>query len=229
MKKVLFLGTLLCAMSFGLFAQDNEQKDEAIARSQDVMNIKLGNELAKHGYATQSTISLLEAARILDGVQTRALEAERTTQGGQASSGDRKEAIGFNPETLIADAKRYAGNDQHLLALVADVESAIKASHGTNRGSTIGPTTKVDVVSARTTDVYQVSFYGGQTAECAVIGDGDTDLDLYIYDENGNLIVKDDDYTDNCYVRWTPRWTGKFTIKIKNRGNISNRYVIAVN
>lgn len=62
-----------------------------------------------------------------------------------------------------------------------------------------------------------------------VNGDGDTDLDLYVYDENGNLMGKDIDYSDYCVVSWTPRWTGPFTIKIKNRGSVYNRYKIYTN
>ena len=65
--------------------------------------------------------------------------------------------------------------------------------------------------------------------EVAVVGDGDTDLDLYIYDSNGNLIEKDDDYTDTCYCSWTPKWTGAFTIKIKNRGGVCNYYTLYTN
>ena len=50
-------------------------------------------------------------------------------------------------------------------------------------------------VKAKGTDVYHISFRAGQTAVVTVIGDGDTDLDLYVYDENGNLIDKDVDYS----------------------------------
>ena len=60
-------------------------------------------------------------------------------------------------------------------------------------------------------------------------GDGDTDLDLFIYDENGNLIDSDDDDTDYCVCSWRPRWTGKFYIRIKNLGRISNAYTIRTN
>ena len=66
-------------------------------------------------------------------------------------------------------------------------------------------------------------------AEVVVSGDGDTDLDLYVYDSNGNLIAKDDDYTDGCYVRWRPSWTGRFIIKIVNRGPVYNKYVLMTN
>jgi hypothetical protein len=76
---------------------------------------------------------------------------------------------------------------------------------------------------------FSVSFYGGQTARVVVSGDGDTDLDLYVYDVFGNLIASDDDELDDCVVSWTPRWTGNFTIKVVNRGIVYNDFVLATN
>jgi hypothetical protein len=62
-----------------------------------------------------------------------------------------------------------------------------------------------------------------------VQGDGDTDLDLYVYDEFGNRVAADEGPTDHCSVIWTPRWTGTFTIKVVNRGALSNRYRLRTN
>jgi hypothetical protein len=72
-------------------------------------------------------------------------------------------------------------------------------------------------------------FRGGETAVVRVKGDGDSDLDLYVYDENGNLVGADRDSTDNCLVIWKPRWTGKFTIKVVNCGPMANRYQLRTN
>ncbi|MBP5670914.1 MAG: hypothetical protein J6X49_00865 [Victivallales bacterium] len=84
-------------------------------------------------------------------------------------------------------------------------------------------------VGPKETDSYERHFTAHERAAVIVSGDGDTDLDLYVYDENGNLIAKDEDNTDECLVTWTPRWTGKFIIKVVNCGSISNRYTIRVN
>ena len=96
-------------------------------------------------------------------------------------------------------------------------------------GSVSGRSTTFERVEANTTDVFKRTFFGGESATVSVIGDGDTDLDVYVYDENNNLIAKDDGPTDNCFVRWTPKWTGKFTIRVVNRGRVFNRYRIATN
>ena len=96
-------------------------------------------------------------------------------------------------------------------------------------GAVGGPKSNTDRVQANDTDRYEVEFRGGEQARVVVDGDGDTDLDLYIYDQNGNLITKDDDNTDYCICTWTPKWTGKFTIRIVNRGNVYNEYTIRTN
>jgi hypothetical protein len=85
------------------------------------------------------------------------------------------------------------------------------------------------VVRLGMTDVIKATIHVGHLAEVAVLGDGYTDLDLYIYDPAGRLVGKDDDETDRCYVRFFPRTSGIYTIKIVNRSDtLSNAYVIAV-
>ena len=85
-----------------------------------------------------------------------------------------------------------------------------------------------ECVLANSTDVYHFTAKAGEETMVMVIGDGDTDLDLYIYDENDNLIDKDVDSDDTPICTWTPKWTGKFTIKIKNLGSVRNYYTLWV-
>ena len=77
--------------------------------------------------------------------------------------------------------------------------------------------------------MYTLNFKGGQIAAIRVSGDGDTDLDLYVYDERGNLIASDTDRSDECVVAWTPRWTGPFIVRVKNLGGVYNRYRMITN
>ncbi len=78
-------------------------------------------------------------------------------------------------------------------------------------------------IPANSTRTWSYNFRANTEARVTVDGDGDTDIDVYIYDENNNLITKDDDTTDYCICTWTPKWTGKFTIKVVNRGSVYNR------
>jgi hypothetical protein len=83
-----------------------------------------------------------------------------------------------------------------------------------------------DRVPAFHTNTYTLTFRGGQSAMVYVDGDHDTDLDLYVYDQSGNLIGCDQDFTDICLVRWVPRWTGTFYVRVVNRGPVYNNYLI---
>jgi hypothetical protein len=85
------------------------------------------------------------------------------------------------------------------------------------------------VVRPHTTDVIKATILGGQWAHVGVIGDGDTDLDLYVYDPLGRLVGSDDDPTDDCLVSFFATMTGTYTIKVVNRSDyLSNAYMIAV-
>ena len=91
-----------------------------------------------------------------------------------------------------------------------------------------GPQCGIHQVAAYGRNVFRVSFYGGELAGVRVIGDHDTDLDLYVYDEDGNLVASDSDYTDDCIAAWLPVWTGTFKIVVVNRGPVYNEYSIMV-
>jgi hypothetical protein len=86
-----------------------------------------------------------------------------------------------------------------------------------------------EIVYGRSSVQYDTTFVDGYLAEVAVVGDGDSDLDLYVYDEFGNQIVADRLPSDVCYVSWVPRWTGRFTIVVTNLGSIYNRFTIQTN
>jgi hypothetical protein len=91
-----------------------------------------------------------------------------------------------------------------------------------------GPVQAKDTVQRERSDLYQVWFNGHETAQVLVAGDGASDLDLYVYDENDNLICRDDDGTDRMLCTWTPRHTGMFTVEIRNLGD-ANAYDLITN
>ena len=72
----------------------------------------------------------------------------------------------------------------------------------------------------------KVVFVANKLAEFVLIGDGDTDIDVYILDANGKEVAKDVDPaeygSDLCVCRWTPTEEQEFTIRIVNHGNVYN-------
>ena len=79
------------------------------------------------------------------------------------------------------------------------------------------------------TTTYDTRFYGGERAEIEIDGDNYSDLDLFVYDENGNLVASDTDSLDFCYVAWVPKWTGNFRVQVVNVGSDANWYDIETN
>ena len=112
---------------------------------------------------------------------------------------------------------------KYVLLTLAALAAAVPTVYA---GPIGGAGCRIEAVQRFATDEYRVTFYGGQTARVSVSGDRDTDLDLYVYDEFGNLIASDTDLSDQCVVGFTPRWTGKFVIRVVNRGGVYNRYTI---
>lgn len=233
MKKVMFLSIIvLSAMMVSCgkqTAQTNEQKEEITAQaSQELSAIRTAIDLAKYGYEAESASALIEAANILAATPAQDLDAEATVNEQTANETEKADKAQVNPAQLLADARDLT-DDATLLAMADRVSARLNAAAEGTRGAVGGPKRGYGTVYARDYTYYTAKFWANELAEVLVSGDGDTDLDLYVYDENGNLITSDTDYTDDCYVRFYPRWTGTFTIKIVNRGGVYNNYVIVTN
>ncbi len=221
----LFIIACLSAFAVSAFAQEEKPAlDKAL--SSDLSAFQTAASLAKYGYENYSATALIEAAKIFSETKTQELDAQATPSSTEQVQ-DKQSKVSFDPATLLADAKKYAGKDKVILAYANQVEKGLKAS--TTRGAVGGAREGAGRVLGKSYTDYQVKFWAAEVAEVAVIGDGDTDLDLYIYDGNGNLITSDTDYTDQCVCRWVPAWTGTFVIRIVNRGAVYNEYVILTN
>lgn len=96
-------------------------------------------------------------------------------------------------------------------------------------GEVTGPNNYRDFVHAGATDFYMFVFEAGTPANVYVEGDHDTDLDLYVRDENGNEVCAENDATDVMICRWTPSSTGEFSIRIENLGDVYNAYTLRTN
>ncbi len=135
----------------------------------------------------------------------------------------------LDTQQLLAEAKGWAAGDEHVLALLEAESQKPETQAGGTLGSATGAIKHIDRVSGRRYQDWVVTFRGGDLAQVLVFGDGDTDLDLYIYDEYGHEIVKDVSRSDRCLVQWTPKWTGKFRVRIANLGYVHNNYLLVTN
>lgn len=221
--------TFLLLISMGLFLVAHAQ-DAKTPRTEkpsvELENLQLANQLAKYGYKTFSATALIEAAKIISSINTQELKYESYQQGPKTGNQTIKPSEErYDLESILAAARKYADGDVQLLSAITEIEKGSQAT----RGRVGGPGEKYSYVVGNGTDSYEISFISGELAEIGVKGDGDTDLDLIVYDSNGNLIVQDVDYTDTCYVSWVPSWTGRYFVKIVNHGPIANNYLMLTN
>jgi len=228
MRKVFFF-VLVCGLCVTVFAQVKETgtKPESTTPASPAMDaLQTAYALAQYGYANSSASALIGAAEILVRTQTQDMGKTGEQTGQTADAGNKDAKPQYTVANLLADGKKLAGKDNNLLAWAKKVEDASKI---TTKGAVGGPRRQIDRVAALSTITYRVDFRANELAEIAVIGDGDTDLDLYVYDANGNLVAYDEDYTDRCYVSFVPRYTLPFIIRVVNRGRVYNQFVIMTN
>ena len=164
------------------------------------------------------------AATVLAKTATEELKAKPTTETDPKAPKDAPEKkVGpvAAAKTLLDEAKAMSKNDPAVVAMADKVEE--------KRGAVGGPKRTTEVVNAFATDSYVIAFRGGEVARAVISGDGDTRLDMFVYDENGNLVDSRVGPGDDAMCTWVPKWSGKFTIRVVNRGLVANQYVIATN
>ncbi|MCW5908319.1 MAG: hypothetical protein KIS94_10690 [Chitinophagales bacterium] len=213
--------------SFTVNAQSNEKK--ADEPSGDLENFELAAKISTLGYSKKDPVLLLTAAKIVADYPARPIKTEKqepSVNPGKVEDKKDKGSPQLDAATLLKDAKDLAKGNQTILTLITDVEKTTSTS---SRGRVYGPAYATRKVYGNSTYTDYLLFKAGELAEVAVIGDGDTDLDLYVYDENGNFIGSDTRSGDNCYVSWTPKWQGSFKIVVKNYGSVYNNYVLMSN
>jgi len=220
MKKMSLLAIFI-AITVSLFAQTATK--EARAPSDDFTALQTANNLARYGYSVRSASALIGAAEILAQIQTQPLGAQGQHSEAGAAQVNTPE---YTPANLISDAKKFAGNDKTMLDWAAEVEKSLNTK---TRGAAGGPKEGRDVASGQGTVTYRIAFRANEWAEIYVSGNGASILDIFVYDENGNLIESSDVNTYDAYVSWIPKWTGSYSVVVKNWGNAANRFVLVTN
>lgn len=206
----------------------DEKAQTTSEEARSVKDLELAARLAEYGRRTNDPAALLVSAQIMKNTPAKEEKREKTTEGKKAETTAKKDSAGLTtPDALLAEAKEMAkSRNNHMVLEMIEKESKVMAQ----RGKAGSPVRHVDRVEAGLTDVFEgIVFRGREKASIGVVSDGDCDLDLFVYDENGNLIEKDTDYDPHCLVEFTPKWTGPFTIKVKNLGRVYADYVLVSN
>jgi hypothetical protein len=210
--------------------QTNAAPPEAAAKAKvsseatAVQQLQLAHSLVEYGRKNKAPEALITAARIMATNGTRELKEkpthEKPADAPKATAKDKSDGE-CSAKELVEEAKKLSGNNPAVVALANSVELS--------RGALGGPKRTVEVVEPLASDIFKITFRGDEVARVGVSGDGDTRLDLYIYDENGHLVTSQVGPGDDCLASWVPRWTGPFIVKVVNRGLLQNKYIILTN
>jgi hypothetical protein len=196
-----------------------------------VDDIALAQQLADLGQRTNSPLALAAAAQIVLNTPTRPFEGQ--SEGGtQPATTDRTgkgapPRLQLDANQLLTQARNMPGANQNITGIIQQLQSRAGATARGALGGPQGP--HYDRVLAGATDTYRITFRGGEPAAIRVRGDGDTDLDCYVYDQNGRLVAVDDDTTDYCVLNWYPGSTGTHRLEIRNLRDVYNAYVLTTN
>lgn len=228
MKKILSVAAMIAAIGTFVFADTGLKgaKETVTVESSDVQKLQLAYDLADYGYAEENASSLLKAAEILISVKKQEAEFKATLEGteGQKAAAETKT---FTPEALVKDAKAMLGKDKSLNSWISSIEKSMKVK---TRGASGGARYVADFAYANGgCTYYDWYFDGGRLAEVGVHSMDGADLDLFIYDENGNFITSDERVKDGAYCSFTPKWTGLFRIYVKNNASYNATFEVYTN
>jgi len=194
---------------------------KAPATDQPVEQLQMSSDLLAFGRKTKDPLALIVAARVMKALG--GTDADRKPEGRAATEAAQKSGQPVSADSVLAEARDLAKGDKIVTLLVDETAGMAPV---TSEGQ---PRTHQDTVQPAGTDVYTVGFTGGQLAEAGVAGDGDSDLDLLVYDDNDHLVCRSAGSSDREYCRWWPRWTGTFRIEVQNLGTAANLYRLATN
>lgn len=81
-------------------------------------------------------------------------------------------------------------------------------------------------IAPHATNVYRLSLEPGVVTTIDVRGSGSSDLDCYV-GEGDRIAAKDDSASDLCTLTFTPSDTGKIVVRVVNRGDRPNDFIVA--
>ncbi|MFC4725355.1 hypothetical protein AB6B38_09435 [Glycocaulis abyssi] len=222
----LLAATAAIALTGSVIAQEvdetgtNFAEDQRSEETTGVELLALSQELYAYGLDARDPLAVIVAARIRQGIDVEEREYEIAEQGGEPEEAEIEFASAAD---MLDEARVLARGDEALGGLIEEVEADAA------RGRVGGPGRATGWVGARSVTSYNITFRGGERAAVWANGPGRTDLDMYVYDSNGNLICRHIDYSDRMSCFWTPRWTGNFRVEIRNLGGVGVSYNMVTN
>ncbi|QYZ71555.1 hypothetical protein [Neotabrizicola shimadae] len=226
MLKTVSVAALCLSVALPALAEDKKQNVMVGASGTPgaVSQMELAQQLYAVGVANADALTVLTAAKLAAGVELKDTDRKKETKGdAPAEDAEGGAEAPVDAAAMLAKAKELAGEDETLVGLVEDAEAE------GSRGRIGGASSTLSRLPAGMTDVWEIPFYGESYAEIGVLGDGDSNLDVLVTDENGNTICYDVSWSDKVYCDFTPAWNGYFYVTVQNTGSVRNSYYLMTN
>lgn len=192
-------------------------------------------ELVRYGREEKSFLSLLTAAEIIG---TSQIEEDKqiTVKKNIPPEEDTaviKEEYSYGEEEacgLIEEAIVMSENNPAVVAVSDIIRKKTEEYHRNPESKgTHGAVSAHSLLSSYESEIWNIPCYPGEEAAVEIIGDGSSNLDIFVYDGCNNLIVMDNNKSDRCSVTWVPEWKEKFQTEVVNMNDKSNKYIIIYN
>jgi len=175
----------------------------------------LGKKLFRYGERTGDVEAMYNGARIVNQFTRKEGTAVKQRSPG-AETAAAPAGTDRSAAAMFSAAKKAAGDDA---TLAAEIDQAA----GEQARSTSGGLDYVDFeLAPESIEYLDWDLVRGEYYELAVEGDGRTDVDLEVYDPNGNLVCSSTGDDDIEYCQFRARSSGTYTIVVTNYGTESN-------
>jgi hypothetical protein len=184
----------------------------------------LSLQLTKYGDKAKDPLAMIVAASLKkqSGAQSKKFKKVEEDK----AIGDTTPAIDDSVTGMLDRAKQYANGRSDIFTLADDVANSVAKVRTGSSGPADDIYIGVATIRGNSTDIISVTFRAREIAAVSIVGDGGSDLDLYVYDKSGNQVCASVSFGDEQKCTWIPRWTEGYDVHIKNRGGISNTYGI---
>lgn len=205
---LLAAGSLQASSAGSNASEGKPEGTEPTAEEVAVSQLSLAQQLALYAQENGDAVAAIAAAGI---AQRTGISAAEGSVRGEEDDADADFPSG--PSEMIALARDLAGDRQDLAGLIDDV--AESGSRGAIQPGCYQPV----YLNGNSNRVYDDAFYGDQIARVELNGSGNSDVDLYVYDEYGNEICSSTSTGAYESCTWRPVWTGPFQLRVRNYGS----------
>lgn len=223
MNKKLLTLSALTALTVGCASTDVTTSGDVAdkpATSSALETLAVAAELQTVAIEQQDALLLAAAMRLQQSVPMESIELEITESGDAATDKPATSA------ELTALAQQFAGENENLLAVV-DMANMPSAARGDVQGAAGYYSGRV---LANGESEFDITFEGGEPAMVMIVGDGDTDLDMFITDRYGNEICSGLSYSDRETCGWVVEGGDtEYTVRVTNLGDVWNAVKIYTN